>query len=814
MSLSAEARQWTQSKLRKPALHLTGVAALLATSALPSIASAQEQTGTAAEETGDDNVIIVTARKIGEDLQDAPLSVTAFSEETLIQRGIDDLSEVARSTPGFSFESFNGAFATPVVRGQSQNRLTLPVQNVATFFNGVYLQRGYMIDQSMLNIGQIEILRGPQSAALGRNAFAGAINFTSKEPGDDYHGRAMASIGENGFERYDVSLEGPVVPGILSVIGGYSRGEYDGAWTNNHELAYSGDPLARTSGNLGGYDYEAYHLGGVFTPVDGFKITANYINNDRDVENTAQYTLGTASFDSATNTNNCSSNPGFFAANPFWPNSFDVLFCGEIPVLPELAPGEDRKPGLVVDPRAGLTLKSDVLSVGVELEPTDNLQINYNYGRATATFNGAGSAARNPEVGLTGFFAGTLLIDTSGNGRISSDSHELRFTYADGGPITAYVGGYLSDTKDVLDFNLISVPAQTTGPLSPGFVLSGPGFSANSQTAYEVKSLFGLVEYAGDQFELSLEGRYTEEILTETDFQASPVTSASRKFSYFTPRVTATYNLGPDNNIYVSYGRGVKVGGFNTGGSNPTVNYPVDPTQSTFDTEENDTFEIGSRNVFLDGDLILNATVFYIDSKNLQVSRNNASNAFGSVIGNLGAAESYGIELETSYRATDSLNLFAGLGYVDAEYGKGVIDLDIALRGFCDDIVCNADGDIGGNQLERAPSITFNAGFNYDKYLDDDLSFFVNGNVGYQDKQFANQINTAYISGRTIVDASIGARYKMVEFKVAADNLFDEKYVGSAFALGLGSSPFFFQRALVPNLGDRRRIMGSLTVSF
>ncbi|MEP2179360.1 MAG: TonB-dependent receptor [Marinomonas sp.] len=780
---------------------------------LPSQAMAQDAAGSAAEEENTGNDIIVTARKIGENLQDAPLAITAFSEDTLAERGIDDLTEVARSTPGFSFENFNGAFATPVIRGQSQNRLTLPVQNVATFFNGVYLQRGYMIDQSMLNIGQVEILRGPQSAALGRNAYAGAINFTSKEPGNEFHGRAMGSIGENDYERFDVSLEGPIIPDVLSVIGGYSQGEYGGAWENNHALA--NEPDARTRGNLGGYDYTSYHIGAVLTPVDGFKITANYINNDRDIENTAQYFAGTASFDSASNTNNCVSNPAFFSPFIFpGATNTNVGICGEIPVLPTLAPGEARKPGLVVDPRSGVTLKSDILSVGIELEPTDSLQINYNYGRSTGSFSGAGSAARNPEAGLTGFFAGRVLIDQSGNGSISSDSHELRFTYADGGPITAYVGGYLADTDDKTEFALINAPAQTTGPLDPGFALAGPGSEANSQTSYEVQSLFGLLEYAGEQFELSLEGRYTEEKLTETDFLAAPLTSATRKFSYFTPRVTATYNFTPDNNVYISYGRGIKAGGFNVGGSNPAVNYAADPSQATFDTEENDTFEIGSRNALMGGDLIVNATVFYIDAKNLQVSGTNASNPFGSIVGNLGAATTYGLELETSYRAADSLNLYAGLGYAKAKYSDGVIDLDIVQKGICDDVACNANGDIGGNRLARTPSLTINAGFNFDQDVGDELAVFVNGNVGHQDKQFINQTNTAFIAGRTIVDASVGARYKMVEFKLAADNLLDKKYVGSAFTLGLGSSPFFFQRGIVPNLGDRRRITGSVTLSF
>lgn len=791
--------------MKRAVYSLKTVMLVTAASVLPAQLHAQDNADSAtdAEVT---NEIVVTARLIEESVQEAPIAVTVFDAATLDKRGIDDLNELARSTPGFSFENFNGPFNVPVIRGQSQNRISSPIQNVSTFYNGVYLQRNYMIDASLLNMGQIEVLRGPQSAALGRNAFAGAISYSAKTPGDEYHGRALASVGENGFERYELSLEGPIVPGILSVIGGVSTGNYDGAWRNNHALANTNDPLALTRGNLGGYDYTAWHVGVNFTPIDAISIRANYINNERDFENTAQYSFGTASFDNRQNNNNCSANPAFFAPNPAWAQNTNMLFCGVIPVQPVLQAGETRRPGLVVDPRAGISSEAEVLSIQADIKPTDNLTLSYVFGYTKGSFFGANSASRNPEIGLTAPFAGANLIDTSGNGNLDSTSHEVRLTYASDNGLTVYGGFFTSDTDDVTDFALLRVAAQTTGPLTAPVVLAGPGFAANNAINYDVSSGFGFIQYETGSFKISAEGRYTEETLTNITFTGgNPVPAGTAKFDYFTPRVTASYFFTDDNSVYVSWGRGVKAGGFNVG--------VVGAGQATFGTEENDTFELGLRNAFLGGDLILNATAFYIDGKNLQVSQPNTA-AFGAVVGNLGGSETWGFELEATYKLSDPLSIYANASYADAQYKDGVIDTSIAIARSCDGVVCAANGDIGGNRLERTPQVMLNGGFNFDQSLNDDVSVYANGNISYQDEQFANTVNTAIIQGRTIVDASVGVRWKHIDFRLAADNLFDEKYVSNAFQLGLGSSPFFFQRMLVPNLGDRRRVMGSVIVSF
>ena len=83
------------------------------------------------EAVGDGNAIVVTARRFAEKLQDVPISVSSISAQDLARQNLDDLSDVAEKTVGFAFETFTGPLAQPVIRGQTNLRVTSPVQNVS-----------------------------------------------------------------------------------------------------------------------------------------------------------------------------------------------------------------------------------------------------------------------------------------------------------------------------------------------------------------------------------------------------------------------------------------------------------------------------------------------------------------------------------------------------------------------------------------------------------------------------------------------------------------------------------------------------------
>jgi len=400
-----------------PFLSSVSVVALLFAAA----PAAAQSSGTNIEE----DIVVVTARKIEESLQDIPVSIAAFTADDLDRRGIEDLTEIARATAGFSFEDFNGAFGAPTIRAQSQARLTNPVQNVSTFYNGVYLQRSYQIDQSLLNIGQVEVLRGPQSASLGRNGFAGAVTYTSRRVGDEPEVSLDFGVGEDEFRSVKAEAAIPLVKdGGLGITLGFADSTYDGGWENNHPQADNDEALTR--GNVGGYDNQSYSLGVNFSPTDKLTGSLNYLNSEQVQENPASFVIVNSTFDSPAGLLNCGADAPFGGAS---------LFCGEVPVD-------------VIEPNSNQTIESEVASFSLDYELTDQISLSYLYGRTEASYTGGATSNFDPTSGLTGFFGGLNAFSQTGNGEFESDSHEFRVNYSPTDSLSTYVGLYISDTED------------------------------------------------------------------------------------------------------------------------------------------------------------------------------------------------------------------------------------------------------------------------------------------------------------------------------------------------------------------------------
>ena len=290
-------------KNRKSVRFSASMMALLAGGILAP-ASLQAQT-TAAADAAADGDIVVTARRVSERLQDIPLNVAVVTGAELRARGIDNLMELAKNTVGFAFEAITPIVVQPAVRGQTNLRTTSPVQNVPFNVDGIYLQRGYMIDQALLAVDRVEIIKGPQSALYGRNAFAGAINVQTRAPNlDEIEMEASGTVGNN--DRFDaravVSL--PLIKGKLAVLAAVAHSQFDGVWRNEHPLA--NDPQAITRGNLGGWNKESYQLRMIAKPTDNLTFDAMWIRTERTVEQVPAYAAGTAGLATLTNTLNAS----------------------------------------------------------------------------------------------------------------------------------------------------------------------------------------------------------------------------------------------------------------------------------------------------------------------------------------------------------------------------------------------------------------------------------------------------------------------------------------------------------------------------
>lgn len=160
--------------------------------------------------------IVVTARKREENLQDTPIAVSVFSGEGMEQRGITKLDGVAAFSPNMTFQnnpSFGGASnaASIYIRGVGQKEfLPTTEPGVGLYVDGVYIARSVGAILDLVDVAQVEVLRGPQGTLFGRNTIGGAISITTKKPHDQLAGKVEVTIGTDNTQNLKASVNLPV----------------------------------------------------------------------------------------------------------------------------------------------------------------------------------------------------------------------------------------------------------------------------------------------------------------------------------------------------------------------------------------------------------------------------------------------------------------------------------------------------------------------------------------------------------------------------------------------------------------------------
>jgi iron complex outermembrane receptor protein len=754
--------------------------------------------------------ILITARKRAESIQDVPLSVTAFDSEQIRRRSILELEDVALLTPGLTFEDFGGGgFGVPVIRGATQQDITILEQNVSVFLDGVYLPRAYAFDLGTVGMERIEIVKGPQSALYGQNAFMGAINYVTKGPDtSEYQVNGSLTYGTDDFFEASGSVNLPIVKDQFAMRFSGAYASFDGTWENNHPLADADIP-GGTSGNVGGSEQYNFGIQLLARPVEGLEITASY--RKFDIEREAMATnrinvLGSGVFQEMPN---CGLDLG---AGP-------SLFCGRLPGV------AGREDDFVVDPRSGgAQTETDFYSVGVAYEFSDAVTLSYNYGNISSEALQI-STAREFNVLTEG---AELTFQGTPQGEFDYWQHEVRVEY-DEGPLRLLFGGFMSRVEDIDIFSIDlpelrflfgggPAPAFGTDPITTDVL----GFElGNATTIVRSRSLFGLASYAfmDDKLRLTGELRYTKETKDLTN-NANMSMEPRFEADFLNPRITIDYNVTRNSLIYVLAAKGTKAGGIN-GDPGAFGGVPLIPEEKNFDPDTNWTYEIGTKNTFMDGQLVLNAAAFYIDWSDQQISilpttppgvvlPDGVSST--PILANAGDVTIKGFELSGTYSPIEPLVLNFGVSYQDATFGDGVISERLLRRGFCDDIVCSSDFDIGGNTLQRSAPWQANGGFNWQdefKVLEG-VDYFVQADIAWQAQQFVSELNLATVEPRTLVNASLGLQADNWGVRIWARNLLNEEFVSNSFFIAAGATGAEY----VPTMGQRRIVGISLTGNF
>jgi iron complex outermembrane receptor protein len=755
-----------------------------------SVAVAQNQPRPGMEE------ITTTARKTEESVQDVPIAISAFTAQEMQRRNIQELEDVALYTPGLAFEDYGGGYGTPIIRGGAQLRIQDLDTLTSVYLDGVYLPRQYMFDFGTVGFERIEVVKGPQSALFGRNAFLGAINYVSAGPGDELDIKVEGTVGSD--ERYDIiaSAGGPIIADVLGarVFAGYS--EFDGTFENDFPGDGRDYGQRGTTDNLSGWENSTYGVNLEYTPTEALAFELDYYHVERFQEANPATRQESRSLDM-----NCSFDPNFTfdVFDGTRPTGGNRFFCGELPSRFQPTPGApgSSPPGTeyVNDPRGfALDVETDFLQANVRFEFSENWAAVYQFGFSDSEVAAAGAGNKDPIRGDVTFVGPSSFINGTPIGENEYQSHELRLEFNSGQ--WSVLGGLFTseiDDHDIFDFGF--APLAGPGNLDPFAVNPQEGFTdpsqfgflladlSGGQTDVTTNAIFARVgwETADQRWRFGAEARYQDEEKKLTPLNSS--TTFKDSFKTFTPRFTADYRVNETQMIYASLAKGARSGGFNAFAVGQFVE-----DQRAYDPDENWTVELGSKNDLLDGRLRLNAAIYYTDWSDLQANvtpvptaSNPNPNFTANQIGNIEGADIWGIELDGAWLATDMLSFDYALSYTQAEYKSGAVSARAAAIGSCDDIVCPSDGSIGGNKLQRQPAFQTSLGGALQGTVAGDWDWYARADMNYQSKTYVDEFNLAYVPDRTVVNARAELSKGPWTAALWAKNLFDEQYLANSF---------------------------------
>lgn len=700
---------------------------------------AQDAAGPPADEVVDaepsyGNMIVVTARKREETLNDVPLSITSLDTQELASTGAVGLDDIAELTPGLTFQTFNGGgLGSPVIRGLAQTDIASFDNNVGIFLDGVFINAKANLNLALFGLERVEVVKGPQSALYGSNTFSGAINYVTTKPGFAPEGRVLATIGTD--ERLDgsVRLSGPLTD-TVAVGFGAAYSKFDGTIENT----------LQPDENLGGWDDRITLYGQVrYEGESGIEADLFGYYGEDNLDASAGYILE----------NNCGGTlpPGVAAIRG---GNQRTYFCGEVPARETVS----------VDP-AGFGVRSRTelgyLSVGI---PTGVGTIQ----SLTSVSNFSADALSDQSLNMTTpTDSRNFLVPFVGD----SDEFSQQIRLDGYGVVDGFnyaVGAYYYNVDQRQNF------VTGTGP-----TLTPQGINRAIDQNTESVAGFGLIEYLPTP-EVTLHGelRYTSD-KREFDFSNASFGTATaqfleERFDFWTWRVSADYEPAPDTLLYASVARGVKSGGFNAA----TL-----PEEQAFDPESNITYEIGAKALLMNGLLNASAALYYVNLTDIQLPVPSAFDR-ANVTANAGSATSKGFELALAIQPSRNISFDLGYAYADPTFDDGTIDFSNSRQ--CPSVAdCGlqpgpggAGIDISGLLLPRSVQHQFNAGARGNWYVGL-FEMFARADVAYQSKRFSRNINLQDDGSRTLVNASVGGSLDRMTLTLWSRNLFDEATVNS-----------------------------------
>jgi iron complex outermembrane receptor protein len=560
--------------------------------------------------------VTVTAQKEPADVQTLPVSVTAVPRETLANAGITVLREAAIYAPNVQFSDFTARkLSNPRFRGIGSSPAN---PAITTYHDGVPQLHANTSSLDLLDVEQVEFVRGPQSALFGRNTLAGVINVVSTRPSLTEWTRSV-SVPLSNFGSRDVraAFSGPLAAGRVGLSGSFAYGRRDG-FTRN---IVTGDDVDDRSALQG---------------------KAQLLWTPSSIWETRLLVTGVRARD------------GDYALN-----DLRALRANPFEVARDFEGHTDRDviATTLLTRREGSRYTVTTTTGFVRWNTLDDTDLDYTRLPLLTRSNTEKSLQFTQEVRLASAPAASWRL---------SDTTSIRWQTG----VLLFTQNYEQDAVNNLAPFLLSpfipFPVSQHAPQSSLDDL-GVGVYGQATTTFAERidlALGARVDH--ERKNASLSTFFTPALLP------ARTTDAEKNFSNVSPQLSVSFRLQPEAMAYGAVGRGFKAGGFNA--ASP-------PGLQAYGEEQTWNLEGGVKTTWAGGRVTANAAIFRIDWDDLQLNLPDPQVPGQFYIANVGAAVSQGAEVEVSVRVRPGIDIFSAIGFTDATFSTGSVSNGVNVAG-------------------------------------------------------------------------------------------------------------------------------------
>jgi len=718
--------------------------------------------------------VIVTARKVQENLQDTPIAISAFSGDSLDERQVFATNKLTELVPNLQFANNaplagNNSSSQVFIRGIGQTDPTSTVDpGVGLYIDDVYIGTAVGGTMTLRDIDNVQVLRGPQGTLFGRNTIGGAILLNTRDPGSEFGGNGTLGFGSDSLVNAFVGIDLPLSSATSARITAGLR-KQDGYVTRS-----DGTDLGDTN---------TYTLTGklIWQPSDRFtgRFLVDYTKADENGSplvfafiNTAATFPRVASADAG-----CPGFNGNFATLPAVPNVNDARCANNFQ-----ARGPYANNGT-----APLTsqLENWGLSMNLAWKLNDAVTLKSISAYRSLAWLGNRDADNTPLTILHTYYN----VDGS---QFSQELQLTRQTERMTGVVGAYYFTQKSDDIATIELN----------PPPPGVQRD----SDNNKVDNESWALFTQWTYRfNDRLSATVGGRYTNDkkgsYPDQYDFATPTVKQVPMQwyrdtFTSFTPSASLAWRWNERAMTYLSYAEGFKGGGWNSH-FNSVLTAAQQAALQKFDQEEARTIEAGFKLDLAGNTLRLNGAIFNSDYTDMQLTYRGpfipppGTSGVAPFILNAGKAGISGAELELLWSPTSDLAIDASIGTLDATIDRLELPAAAVLP----------PGLVVGNVLPYAPKTQAHAGIAYTLHTSN-LKITPRADVSFQSKTFFDATNTveiAQLDSNTVLNLSlaIAPPEKKWRLMLGINNVTDEEYPiagNSSLTTGSGYAEIAYAR--------------------